>query len=69
MSAVLDRLRSIAADPEGVPVYARPMTARQIIEARMGRKLPPTADLPPDLQQAVKLLAIQLIRNRLRNAK
>ena len=37
------------------------MTARQIIEARLGRKLPATADLPPDLKDAVKRLAIQLI--------
>jgi predicted RNA-binding Zn ribbon-like protein len=40
------------------------MTARQIIKARIGKKLPPTADLPPDLKQAVKLLAIQLIKSR-----
>jgi hypothetical protein len=40
------------------------MTARQIIEARIGRKLPPTADLPPDLKQAIKLLAIQLIKEK-----
>jgi hypothetical protein len=40
------------------------MTARQIIESRLGRKLPPTRDLPRDLRVAIKLLAIQLIRNR-----
>ncbi len=39
------------------------MTARQIIEARLGRKLPPTRDLSPDLRTAIKLLAIQLIRS------
>ena len=38
------------------------MTARQIIEARIGRKLPPTRDLPPDVRTAIKLLAIQLIK-------
>lgn len=38
------------------------MTARQIIEARLGRPLPPTRELPPDLRDAVKLLAIQLVR-------
>lgn len=40
------------------------MTARQIIEARLGRTLPPTRDLPPDLRTAIKLLAIQLIKAR-----
>jgi hypothetical protein len=40
------------------------MTAREIIEARLGRKLPATADLPPDLKDAVKRLAIQLIKER-----
>lgn len=38
------------------------MTARQIIEARLGRKLPPVADMAPDERRAVKSLAIQLIR-------
>ena len=69
MTAAFDRLRALAADPENTPTDTRSMTARQIIEARMGRKLPPTADLPPDLRQAIKLLAIQLIQNRLRQAK
>lgn len=40
---------------------APPRTARQILEARLGRKLPVLAD---DERQAVKLLALQLIRNR-----
>lgn len=40
------------------------MTARQIIEARLGKNLPPTADLPPDLKRAIKLLAIKLIKER-----
>jgi hypothetical protein len=39
-------------------------TARQIIEARLGRKLPPTKDLPPDLRKAVYRLALQLLRVR-----
>lgn len=39
------------------------MTARQIIEARLGRKLAPTRELAPDERQAIKRLAIQLIRN------
>lgn len=38
------------------------MNARQIIEARLSRPLPPTRDLPPDLRKAIKLLAIQLIK-------
>jgi len=38
------------------------MTARQIIEARLGRKLPPVRDMRPDERRAVKLLAIQLIK-------
>ena len=57
----IDTLRAIAADPHG-----RCMTARETIEARLGVKLPPTADLPPDLQAAIKLLAIHNIR---RNAQ
>ena len=40
------------------------MTARQIIEARLGRKLPATRDLPRDLRTAIKLLAIQLIKEK-----
>ena len=38
------------------------MTARQIIEARLGRKLPPVRDMRPDERRAVKTLAIQLIK-------
>lgn len=38
------------------------MTARQIIEPRLGHRLPPTADLPPDLRRAIKLLAIRLLK-------
>lgn len=40
------------------------MTARQIIEARLGRTLPPTRELPKDLQVAIRELGKQLIRNR-----
>lgn len=40
------------------------MTARQIIEARLGRKLPPVQDMRLDERRAVKLLAIQLIKAR-----
>lgn len=38
------------------------MTARQIIEARLGHPLPPTRALAPDEREAIKRLAIQLIR-------
>lgn len=40
------------------------MTARQIIEARLKRKLPPAAQMRPHERKAVKLLAIQLIKQR-----
>ena len=39
------------------------MSARQIIEHRLGRKLPPTRDLAPDDREAIKRLAMALIRN------
>jgi len=39
-------------------------TARQIIESRIGRKLPEARDMAPDERLAVKLLAIQLIKAR-----
>ena len=54
--AAFDTLRAIAADP--LPR----LTARQVIERRVGRTLPPTADLPDDLKTAIKLLAIQHIK-------
>ena len=54
--AAMDTLRAIAADP--LPR----LTARHVIEARLGRSLPPTADLPHDLKTAIKLLAIQHIK-------
>lgn len=37
-------------------------TARQIIEARLGRSLPPTRELPRDLRDAVRLLGLQLLK-------
>ena len=45
------------------------MTARQIIEARLGRRLPTTRELPPDLREAIKRLALQLLRNRVEARK
>lgn len=38
------------------------MTARQIIEARLGRKLAPTRDLAADERKAIKTLATQLLK-------
>lgn len=40
------------------------MTAREIIERRLGRKLAPKRELRPDERQAVMRLAIQLIKAR-----
>jgi len=61
----LDTLRAIAAQPERHAPPKRELTAREIIEARLGRKLPPIADCPPDICAAIKALAIQKIRLRL----
>ena len=44
------------------------MTARKIIQRRLGRKLAPTRELRPDERQAVKLLAIALIKAKARKA-
>jgi hypothetical protein len=41
-----------------------PRTARQIIERRLGRDLPVLRELDDDEKQAIKRLAIQLIRAR-----
>lgn len=49
-----DALASIAADP------APRRTARQIIEARIGRPLGPLSTMPADLRRALYLLALQL---------
>lgn len=38
------------------------MTARQIIETRLGRDLGPLATMPRDLRRALYLLALQLQR-------
>ena len=40
----------------------RPTTARQIIEARLGRKLPPARDMAKDERDAVRMLGLQLIK-------
>ena len=38
------------------------MTARQIIEARLGRPLGPISTMPRDTRRALYLLALQLVR-------
>lgn len=38
------------------------MTARQIIEARLGRPLGPLATMPRDLRDAIYRLQLQLMR-------
>ena len=38
------------------------MTARQIIEARLGRAVGPLTTMPRDLRRALYLLALQLNR-------
>lgn len=38
------------------------MTARQIIEARLGHPIGPLATMPADLRRALYLLALQLNR-------
>ncbi len=57
MSALGD-LRRIAHDPRAANV-PRP-TARQIIEGRLGRKLPPPREMPRDIREAVLGLALHL---------
>lgn len=39
------------------------LTARQIIEARLGRPLGPMATMPRDLRDAIYRLALQLVRS------
>ena len=50
------RLAQIAADP------APCLTARQIIERRLGRSLGPIDTMPEDERRALYLLALQLVR-------
>lgn len=38
------------------------MTARKIIEARLGRPLGPVATMEPDTRRALYLLALQLVK-------
>ena len=49
---------------KGSPVQQTTKTARQIIEARLGRELPPTRELRRDERTAVKKLAIELLKVR-----
>ena len=41
-------------------------TARELIEARIGRRLPPARDMAVDERQAVKRLAQQLLKEKQR---
>ena len=56
LTTIAERLADIAANP--LPR----MTARQIIETRLGRSLGPIAAMPRDLRRAMYLLALQLVR-------
>lgn len=40
------------------------MTARETIEARLGRALPPTKDLRPDDRKAIYLLALKFQKQK-----
>ena len=51
-----DILAQIATDPQPK------LTARQIIEARIGRPIGPLASMPRDLRTALYLLAKQLTK-------
>lgn len=42
------------------------MTARHIIESRLGRALGPLDNMPRDLRRALYLLALRLNKNRLK---
>ena len=54
----MDTLRAIVDDP-------RPQrTARQIIEARLGRDLGPVATMPKDTRRALMLLGLQLVKGQ-----
>lgn len=45
------------------------MTARSILESRLGRPLGPIATMPHDLRTAMYRLALQLVQNRQSGAK
>ena len=55
-----ETLRQIAADP-----HETGLTARQIIERRLGRKIGPLATMPPHLRTALKLLALERVKWRI----
>jgi hypothetical protein len=42
------------------------MTARAILESRLGRSLGPIADMPRDLRDAMRLLGLELVKQRIR---
>ena len=39
-------------------------TARELIEARLGRAIGPIADMPEDLRDAMRRLGLQLVKQR-----
>jgi hypothetical protein len=45
------------------------MTARSILESRLGRSLGPVAGMPRDVRMAMYRLALQLVKNRQSGAK
>ena len=65
MTDAMTRLRAIAHNPQAHHTHS---TARAIIEARVGRPLPRCLRTlkrdEPDTYQALKLLAIELVKNR-----
>jgi hypothetical protein len=52
----------------GCACDGRDMTARQIIERRLARKLPPAKDMPRDIRRAVMLLGFELAKRRKQEA-
>lgn len=60
MTDLAQRLRDIAADP--LPC----LTARQIIERRLGRSLGPLEAMPKDERDALRLLGLQLVKGRMK---
>lgn len=61
----MTRLRAIAADPRRHHIGS---TARQIIESRIGRRLPRCMRTlkrqEPDTYEALKLLAVEMVKAR-----
>ena len=62
IAKALNELFAARQAPADVPTRGNEMTARQIIEARLGRPLGSVATMPQDLRRALYLLALQLVR-------